>query len=256
MRGIILAAGRGRRLEPVLPEKPKCLITFGEKTLIQHQIRALKQAGIDDVVVVVGYEKQQIVDHLSNEPCSIIYIENPIYDETNTIYSLWLAKKFFDDSFIYFNADVLFDYRIVKRLCKKKETSNLACLPGLCGEEEVKVIVENNRIVGIGKKISNGNCYGEFIGIAKFDKRDNGRFAEILDECIGDKSTWKYFFEYAVDFLAKEAYLKAIDISDLPAMEIDFPADLRRARKEVFTRLVNLEESGYERQGVLPLSRH
>ncbi len=246
MRGIILAAGRGRRLEPVLPEKPKCLLTFGEKSLIQRQITALKQVGIDQVVVVVGFEKQQIIDHLKNEPCSITYTENPLFGETNTIYSLWLAREFFDDSFIYFNADVLFDYRIVKRLCEGEETSNLACIPGPCGEEEVKVVVGNNRIVGIGKTIPKEKCYGEFIGIAKFDKKDNRRFAEILDECIKDKSTWNSFFEYAVDFLAKEADLKAVDISDLPATEIDFPEDLERARWEVFPRLVNIEESGYE----------
>lgn len=246
MRGIILAAGRGKRLEPVLPGQPKCLITFGEKSLIQHQIAALIQAGINEIAIVVGYEKQQIIDHLKNEQCSITYIENPIYDETNTIYSLWLTREFFDDSFVYFNADVLFDYRIVKRLCEGAETSNLACMPGLCGEEEVKVTVEDSRIAGIGKDIVKEKCYGEFIGIAKFDRRDNKRFAGILDECIKDKSTWKYFFEYAVDFLAKEAVLKAVDISDLPATEIDFPEDLKYAKEEVFPGLVGLEESGYK----------
>ena len=245
MRGIILAAGRGRRLEPVLPGKPKCLLAFGEKSLIRHQIAALIQAGIEEAVVVVGYEKQMIIDHLSNEACKIIYVENPVFDETNTIYSLWLTREFFDDSFVYFNADVLFDYRIVKRLCGREETSNLACIPGLCGEEEVKVIVENRRIVEIGKKIPKERCYGEFIGIAKFDRRDNGRFAEILDECIKDKSTWNSFFEYAVNFLVKETEIKAVDISDLPATEIDFPQDLKRAREEVFPRLVGLDESGY-----------
>ena len=245
MRGIILAAGRGRRLEPVLPGQPKCLITFGEKSLIQHQIAALIQAGINEIIIVVGYEKQQILDHLKNEPCSITYIENPIYDETNTIYSLWLAREFFDDSFIYFNADVLFDYRIVKRLCEGAETSNLACMVGLCGEEEVKVTVEDSRIVEIGKKIPKEKCYGEFIGIAKFDRKDNRRFAEILDECIQDKSMWNSFFEYAVNFLAKEKDLTAVDISDLPATEIDFPEDLEYAREEIFPRLVGLEESGY-----------
>lgn len=245
MRGIILAAGRGRRLEPVLPGQPKCLITFGEKSLIQHQIAALIQAGIEEAVVVVGYEKQQIVDHLKNEQCSITFIENPIYDETNTIYSLWLAREFFNDSFIYFNADVLFDYRIVKRLCEGAETSNLACMPGLCGEEEVKVAVGGSRIVEIGKNIPKGKCYGEFIGIAKFDRRDNKRFAEILDECIQDKSTWEYFFEYAVNFLVKETEVKAVDISDLPATEIDFPEDLEYAREEIFPKLASLEESGF-----------
>jgi choline kinase len=245
MRGIILAAGSGRRLESVLPDKPKCLLPFGTKTLIQHQVSALVQNGITEIVVVVGYEQQQIRDHLSDQACSITYVENPIYESTNTIYSLWLCREFFKEDFIYFNADVLFDYRIVKRLCEKKKGSALACVPGRCGQEEVKVVVDSERIVEIGKHMPAEECYGEFIGIAKFAKEDNLRFAEILDACAKDKSTWKYFFEYAVDLLCREHTLAAIDISDLPATEIDFPEDLERARHEVLPRLAQMEESGF-----------
>ncbi len=247
MRGIILAAGRGRRLEPVLPNMPKCLLTFGDKSLIQHQTAALMQAGITEVVVVVGYKHEEIRSHLQDMPCTITYVENEIFDRTNTIYSLWLARDYFDKGFVYFNADVLFDYRIVKRLCDILPTSNLACLAGECGGEEVKVVVEDSRIKEIGKHIPKELCYGEFVGIAKFAKMDTPRFAEILDECVKDTSTWKYFFEYAVDILAREKVLQAIDISDLSATEIDFPEDLERARKEVFPLLVNLDKSGYKR---------
>jgi choline kinase len=246
VRGIILAAGRGRRLEPVLPDKPKCLLPFGNKSLIQHQIAALVQNGITDIVVVVGYEQQQVRDHLKDQLCSIAYIENPIFDSTNTIYSLWLCREFFNDDFIYFNADVLFDYRIVKRLCEGSGGSWLACVPGQCGQEEVKVIVrEGLQITEIGKHMPSEQCYGEFIGIAKFAKEDNMRFAEILDACVQDQSTWKYFFEYAVDKLCRENVLSAVDISDLPATEIDFPEDLQRAKEQVLPLLAQLEESGY-----------
>ncbi len=246
MRGIILAAGKGGRLEPVLPGKPKCLLQFGEKSLLEHQIQALADIGVHDIVIMVGYEQEQIKERLNNNPSSITYVENQIYDRTNTIYSLWLAKEFFDEDFIYFNADVLFDYRIVKRLCARETDSTLACNSSVCGEEEVKVTVDGTRIVEIGKHLTSEACYGEFIGIAKFLKKDNKRFAEILDECVKDESTWNYFFEYAVDFLAKETNLVAVDISDLPATEIDFPEDLERAREEVFPLLVGLDESGYK----------
>jgi choline kinase len=246
MRGIILAAGRGRRLEPILPDKPKCLLPFGTKTLIQHQIAALVQNGITEIVVVVGYEQQQIRDHLKDQQCAITYVENLIFDSTNTIYSLWLCREFFNDGFIYFNADVLFDYRIVKRLCEGNGGSRLACVPGQCGQEEVKVIVrEGRKIVEIGKHMPAEECYGEFIGIAKFAKEDNGRFGRILDLCVKDKSTWKYFFEYAVDLLCRERTLTAVDISDLPATEIDFPEDLQRAREQVLPQLVQLKQSGF-----------
>lgn len=237
MRGIILAAGKGRRLESVLPGQPKCLLKFGEKTLIEHQIAALAGAGIRDLVIVVGYEQEQIRTHLKDVDANITYMENPIYDRTNTLYSLWLTREFFDDSFIYFNADVLFDYRIIQALLKGNDISNFACIKDQCGEEEVKVVVLDNRIVEIGKHMAAERCFGEFIGIARFDKKDNIRFKEILCERAKDESNWNKFFEFAVDDLSKEAMLNVVDISELPATEIDFPEDLEHARNHVYPLL-------------------
>lgn len=237
MRGIILAAGRGRRLEPVLPDQPKCLLEFDGKSLLQHQIDSLARVGVRDFVVVVGYEQQMIIDHLSDTPYTIHFVGNPIFDRTNTIYSLWLAREFFDDDFIYFNADVLFDYQIIERLMADPDHSTFACNTYECAEEEVKFIVTDGRIVEIGKKLPIEECAGEFIGIAKFARKDNVRFGAILEECIADESLWMEYFEYAVNILAKQTHLKMVDISDLPATEIDFPEDLAHAREHVLPRL-------------------
>jgi choline kinase len=236
MKALILAAGRGRRLETVLPGQPKCLLTFGSRSLLQHQVAALQGIGCRECVVVVGYRHEMIREHLKGCGSTITYIENPIFDRTNTIYSLWLAREHFGDDFVYFNADVLFDYRVLSRLVAGR-TSNLACVKGRCGEEEVKVVVSDGRISRIGKQLTPSECYGEFIGIARFAREDNARFAAVLDECIADEGNWNRFFEYAVDRLAQERRLAAVDISDLPSTEIDFPEDLVRARSEVFPRL-------------------
>jgi choline kinase len=188
-------------------------------------------------VVVVGYEQQQIRDHLSDVPGTVAYVVNPLYEKTNTLYSLWLAREYFDDDFVYFNADVLFDYRVVRRLVDAGPTSNLACLKGACGEEEVKVVVKDGRITEIGKHIAGPQAYGEFIGIGLFRRADNARFRAILEICAADESNWGRYFEHAVNILAPEARLHAVDISDLPATEIDFPQDLERARRDVYPRI-------------------
>jgi choline kinase len=238
MRAIILAAGRGARLESVFPGRPKCLVEFGGISLLQHQIRALAACGITDIVLVVGYEKQQIIDHVKDLPATFTFVENPIFAKTNTIYSLWLCKEYFNDDFIYFNADVLFDYKLVEKLVSGVPESLFACIRHECGEEEVKVICEGDRIVTIGKKIDPMACFGEFIGIAKFVKKVNTSFASILDNCIADQSLWVNFFEYAVNLLAQEHVLRCCDVSDFPAAEIDFPEDLENARKNVYPRIL------------------
>lgn len=235
MRAIILAAGRGRRLEPVLSGTPKCLLEFGGRPLVDYQIEAFRYAGIEELVIVVGYEQQQVRTKLRGYPVSTVFIENPLYDTTNTLYSLWLAREYFDESFFYANGDVLFDYRLVERLVAGK--TGFACVRGGCGAEEVKVVVNGDRILEIGKQLAGGPCFGEFVGVARFERDDNALFASILSRCAEDTANWNRYFEYAADILARSRPLYAVDVSDLPAVEIDFPEDLRRAREQVLPLL-------------------
>lgn len=237
MRGIILAAGRGVRLESVIANKPKCLIPFDGRPLIDYQLAAFNAVGINEFVLVVGYEKEQIQEHLRDSPFHITYVENTRYAETNTLYSLWMAREHFDEDFLYANADVLFDQRLTKRLVHETHHAAFGCNSSKCAEEEVKVIVDETRITTIGKELDPDECYGEFVGVAKFTRDVNQRFAEILDQCIADRSLWNSYFEYAVNLLAKEIELHCVDISDVPAIEIDFPEDYRHAQEEILPRL-------------------
>jgi choline kinase len=239
MRGIILAAGSGRRMEGTLRGKPKCLLELGGKTLVRRQIDAMKAAGADEFVVVVGYEQGQVRDAIQLPGPSVRFVENPVYMRTNTLYSLWLAREFMDDDFVYFNGDILCDYRTVEAVAGGGgRPSRLACCARRCGDEEVKVVVQSGRITEIGKHIDPAGAFGEFIGVACFRKGDNALFREVLDRCAADESLWGSYFEYAVNMLAQEKTLECADISGLPATEIDFPKDLEAARREVLPRLL------------------
>src|SRR6201993_5038542 len=117
MKAVILAAGRGTRIRSVHGERPKCLIEVDDTTILDHQLEALSMAGINEVAIVVGYEKEQIVDHVRRKGPDyqrIHFIENPAFAITNNIYSLWLALEWLrGDSFIVLNADVIFDADIL-----------------------------------------------------------------------------------------------------------------------------------------------
>src|SRR3982751_1732122 len=88
VKGIILAAGKGSRLNGTIGDKPKCLLRVGGKTLVERQIDALRQVGIEDVAVVVGCQAEAV-----RRTCGqrITYIENARFAQTNSLYSLWLA---------------------------------------------------------------------------------------------------------------------------------------------------------------------
>src|SRR6185369_6108852 len=118
MKAVILAAGQGTRIRAVHGEHPKCLIEVDNTTILDHQLDALSKAGINDVAIVVGYEKQQIMNHVMSRRLSRIqrihFIENPAFAITNNIYSLWLAVDWVrGGSFVVLNADVIFDAEIL-----------------------------------------------------------------------------------------------------------------------------------------------
>lgn len=231
MKAIILAAGMGRRLAEVSDGSPKSMIKIGKQSIIHHQIESCQKVGIEKFVIVLGYKielmKKHILEQVSEE--NVTFIENPIYGETNTLYSLWLARNLFDDDFIYFNADVLFQSHLLEKIIKPSQYSELLLETKSCCEEEVKMIVdENMRIWEISKQLEIPKCAGEFIGIGKFNKDILPQFSKFLQYGV-DNHQENNYFEYAVDLLAKENILKAVPTGDISCIEIDFPEDLARA---------------------------
>ena len=233
MKAIILAAGMGTRLHKVSGGMPKSMIVIGTKSIMHHQIESCQQVGITDFVFVLGYKKDELKAHILEkiEEKNAVFIENPIYDKTNTLHSLHLAAGQFNDDFIYFNADVLFQSDLLQKISEKSEYSQLLLETKSCAEEEVKMIIdEDYRILEISKQLNIPDCAGEFIGIGKFKKDILPKFAECLQYGV-DNGQSNNYFEYAVGLMAKDVVLKAIPTDGIPCIEIDFPEDLERARE-------------------------
>src|SRR5712691_8885773 len=113
MKGIILAAGKGLRLGGTEGADPKCLVKVGGQTLIERQIRLLTTSGIDDIVVVVGFEADRVRQAC---PSDVLFVENTCFDRTNSLYSLWLARHLLSEGFVVMNSDVFFHYQLLMDL--------------------------------------------------------------------------------------------------------------------------------------------
>jgi len=241
MKAIILAAGRGIRLNNGLPSPfPKTMEMINGISIIHYQIKNCLKQGINKFVVVVGYQKnilqQHVLEVLSEE--QVAFVENEVFEKTNTLYSLYLCQKFMNEDIIYFNADVLFHPFILRKLVKGEDCSMLMIEIKKVGEEEVKVRTEYGIIKEIHKQIPPHIAEGEFIGIAKFVERDLSCFCECLEFGVHHGQANNYF-EYAVNMMCLDRELRAIYTDGLPCIEIDFPEDLQRAKVELFPEILN-----------------
>ena len=112
MKGIILAAGRGARLTGGNNDMPKCLVTLDGETLLSRNIRLLRNAGVDEVVVVVGCA----ADTVRRTCHGVEFVENARFAQTNSLYSLWLSRELLGDGFVVMNCDVLVHPQLVTDL--------------------------------------------------------------------------------------------------------------------------------------------
>jgi choline kinase len=241
MKAVILAAGQGTRIRSVHGEHPKCLIEVDETTILDHQLGALSMAGINDVVIVVGYEKEQIVGHVRSKELRydqrIHFIENPAFAITNNIYSLWLAIDWLrGDSFIVLNADVIFDAEILKSAVQPYSPISMIVDP-LWRDETMKVIIEGDRVTRMSKKISREEFSGTYIGITVFSTSIQNRLFHKLNDLTAEGRVDE-FFNVAVQTLADEGVPVGYTSTDgLAWAEIDDPLDLRFAQQSVFPSL-------------------
>lgn len=243
MTSIILAAGMGRRLSL---GTPKCLIEIAGVSILKRQIAALRAVGAKHFVIVVGYRQEEVRRHLADDEGPFTFVVNERFAETNTIYSLFLSREHFGRGFFYANGDVVFDYRLAQRLLPADASAAMAVKPGRCGQEEVKVMVDSFdgeagrgvRITRIGKELAPADSIGEFIGVARFGSDLVPSLTDTLARCVLSENLVGDHFETAVDRLCRAGHvIVPIDIHDLPCGEIDFPADLEHAQREIGPRL-------------------
>jgi choline kinase len=177
MKAIIIAAGPGSRLNPLTDDKPKCMLELKGKTLLQHQIDALRGAGIDRIALIKGYKKEMI-----NCP-DLVYYVNDNYQNNNILHSLFYAEEEMNDEFIAAYSDIFYTKDIVKRLLDSKEDISIVVDIDWRGyyegrtdhpiEEAENVIFDaNNNLVNIGKILPDKETvHGEFIGMMKCSKK-------------------------------------------------------------------------------------
>ena len=184
MDAIILAAGMGKRLKGLTNDKTKCMITINEVTLIERMLNQLDNLMLDKIIIVVGYKAEKLKKFIFtlNINTKIEFVLNDVYDKTNNIYSLFLAKDYLKDSdCLILESDLIFDNGILEDIIDD-ENPNLAVVAHYENwmDGTVVTIDENDNIVNfLSKKqfsFENIDKYYKTVNIYKFSKEFSKNF--------------------------------------------------------------------------------
>lgn len=230
-RAVILAAGGGVRLNGAIGDEPKCLMRLGGIPILERQVQALRAAGVDEIAVVIGCRADRVRHTLGT---CVQYVENSRFAQTNSLYSLWLARPLLADGFVVVNCDVLFHQQLLTDLLTARFDAAAVVAFTACAltDEDMKVRVRRGRIVEFSKQMPAEEADGENVGLLKFGTAAARALVRHMDRLVaaGHTRDWapRAFGEFA-----REHALHAIGTRGYPWIEVDFPGDYARACDEI-----------------------
>ena len=247
MRAIILAAGQGLRLKQSDAEHiPKVLLQFGGRTLLERHLLLLREIGVEQVVLALGFRHELIeaeLDRLEWQPRPEIVI-NPEF----TLGSVLTVHVTADQmtrggDVLLMDGDVLYDRRIASALTAGDMTSNRVLLHRdfEAGEEPVKLCVRDGLLVEFRKRLPTDLRYdtiGESVGFFRLDNAAATRLSEIVARYVASGKAASPHEEALRDlFLERSQKIEICDVTGAPWMEIDFPDDVLRANSKIMPQL-------------------
>ncbi|MBE6548108.1 MAG: aminotransferase class I/II-fold pyridoxal phosphate-dependent enzyme [Ruminococcaceae bacterium] len=236
MQAIILAAGMGRRLKELTQDNTKCMVKVNGVTLIDRMLGQLDNRGLSRIVVVVGYEGQKLIDYISTLGIKtpIVYVNNPIYDKTNNIYSLALAKEHLcEEDTLLFESDLIFEDSVIDEIVNDpRETLALvdkyaSWMDGTCvklgADDSIDAFVPGKKF-----KFDEIKDYYKTVNIYKFSKHfSQTHYVPFLDaytKALGDNEYYEQVLR--VITMLDEPVIKAKRLSGQLWYEIDDIQDL------------------------------
>lgn len=247
MKTIILAAGIGQRLGNSSENKPKCLLVFNGKSLLQRHIENLHHYGMDDIIIVTGFKSEMIKSALTDIGADQVDIVFNADFTKGSILSFLTGMNASDpkQDFILMDADVLYDHNILSRLINSnKENIFLLDQDFEMGEEPVKLCVQNNRLIEFRKRIDSNLTFdlqGESVGFFKFTSQIGQSLVLKANEYINRGEDEAPYEEIIRDLLlAMPEKYSFEDITGLPWLEIDFAEDIDKANDEILSKLTEL----------------
>ncbi len=229
MEAIILAAGKGNRLRDVTGGKPKCYVELAGESLLDRNLRLLRESGVSRIILVTGYQRQRFLRDYTAPDIEIAF--NPFFEQANVLSSFWTGMYRLQDDFLYLHADTVFDGKVLAELVQTGGEFVLACDAKECAEEEMKYRLEGDRVIEINKTMDPAASEGEFLGLCKVSGTCLPPLRGAVEDVL-ERGEFGAFFEMAIqELIDRDAVpVTVMSTGALPWMEIDFPEDYEMAK--------------------------
>ncbi len=240
MKAVILVAGIASRLRPLTDNTPKCLLEIRGKSILSRMVENLSNMVVTEFIVVTGYLKEQILSFFKSQypQLKATFINNEVYETTNNIYSLWLAKEAVDgQEFLLLDGDILFERNIIDLLINHPSPSTLALRSnGSVEKEDMKVFTDADGFVKeINKTMNPAKANGESIGIELFSAEFSKTLFAELQVMMEKESKVDVWYEEAFQrIIDAGSKIAAVNVGDLQCMELDTVEDFRQAEQFSF----------------------
>ena len=188
MKAVILSAGQGKRLLPLTADNPKCLLNIDGRSLIEWQINELARCGVERVSIVVGYHADKVKQLLQQryDPQRIRTVYNPAYSWTDNLFSCWAARTEMTDDFVLLNGDTLFEAAVLNRLLEAPDqpVTLVTHKKRYYDADDMKVTLDGDRLIHIGKDLSADKVDGESIGMILFRGSGPAIFRRAVESAV------------------------------------------------------------------------
>ena len=234
MKAIILSAGQGSRLGPLTHDRPKCLIEFNGRSLLDRQLDALAANGVDEAVIVTGFGDDQVEAVLARRSGGpkVRTIFNPFYKVADNLGSLFVARDELAGGVLVWNGDTLVSDKLLARVIGNSAQD------GICvtidrkpayDDDDMKVVADaDGRLRAIGKRIAHG-VNAESIGLLAFRGDGATRFRAAIERAMRTPEGTTIWFLRVIHHLAQDSEVWTLDIAGEQWGEVDFPEDVAHA---------------------------
>ena len=234
MKAIIFNSGLGNRMGEFTKTHHKSMVVLNNsETILERQIRILGKCGINEFVITTGPFKEQIERVCEKfDKYKFKFVENPVYDKTNYIYSMWLAKDYLNDDFLMLHGDLVFNQELVQKVLEDKRDS--VCLINEEKElpkKDFKGRISDGKLKEVSIDIFDDDCYA-FQPLYKLKKEDLLKWVDRVDKFVKDGNV-KVYAENALNEILDDISIYAKSYKENYIDEIDNEEDYKRVSREI-----------------------